>query len=250
MFSKEWKLVAVSLATLSCLALTTGCGKDKKKKSKPVPLTGLWINATADQELTRFANSGDPRICDVVLSNPAHFGISVGWDGEVSLDAWQINKNGEVYQYTSPARASSLGTGYRERYFVGHINREGEFTHKNANMGVALVPPTSRNNCYQAPFARGNADVQDFKSYLSVYSPMTGVTTSYVPVKDKDQLRRLSHALARCTQLAKVARTCFGLSHVTPTGPDQIAPAPGSYPPPPGPGRFHRPTGPQIIEKE
>lgn len=234
MFSKEWKLAALALAAVSCL---TACPQHKKK-ANGVPFQGLWINAEADQELTRFANSGDRVICEVVMSDPVRFGISMGFDGEVSLDAWAINSSGDVFQYTSPARASTLGTGYKERYYMGRVNSTGEFTHKNASLGIALAPRPSRNNCYQAPFARGNADVQLTGSTLNVLDsnyrldwrnqgnldPAYAASTTYVRVTDKNKLRRLSHALSACTQLATVARTCYGYSRVAPVAPNQMAP--------------------------
>lgn len=242
MVSKGWKVGA--LAVIAALSLSA-CQKSKKNKSdgNVGGFSGLWINAEAEQELTRFSTSGDRAICDVVLNHPTHFGISVSWDGEVSLDAWQISSNGEVYRYTSVARASAQGNGYRERYYAGSITRGGDFTHRNASLGLALVPPSSRGSCYQAPFDRGNASVELIGPMLSVQAQGRPYT-AYVRVSDKSKLRRLSHALSICSQLAERARACYNYSR------PYVAPHGGPEARPPGPGRFTRPPGPQVLSEE
>ncbi len=244
MFSKEWKLVA--LAVLSVSFLTACPNNNKKKNDGSSPFAGLWINAEAQQELTRFSTSGDRAICDVVLNHPNHFGISASWDGEVSLDAWSISSKGEVYRYTSVARASTQGNGYRERYYVGTVSRGGDFAHRNAHLGLALVPPSSRGSCYQAPFEVGNASLELIGPMLSV-QPQGRPYTAYVKVTDKSQLRRLSHALSICTQLVDRARSCYNYRRM-----HAPAPQPGvELVPPPGPGRFQqRPLGPPVLSEE
>ncbi len=213
MFSKDWKLVAVLLATVSCLA---ACAKDSKKKSKSVPYTGLWINAKAQQELTRFSAYGDSRICQVVLANAGTFGISVDYDQSISLDAWSISGAGEVYRYSSHPASSLYGTGFKNPRYAGKISANGEFTHRNANLGLALFPPDPRDGlaCYQAPFVRGNANVRMNGPEMTVWHP--GDKFQRYIKTTKDELDQLNQALSICGHVVKELMVTCGYA-VDPT---------------------------------
>ncbi len=228
MFSKDWKLVAVLLATV-CLA---ACANDSKKKNTSVPFAGLWINAKAQQELIRFSAYGDPAICQVVLDNAGAFGISVDYDRSISLDAWSISTNGEVYRYSSHPASSLHGTGFKNPRYAGKVSVNGEFSHRNANLGIALVPPDPRDGltCYQAPFVRGNANIRMNGPEMTVWHP--GDAYKRYVKTTKDELDQLNQALSICGHVVRHLMQSCGYAvdpsvrgaarHPRPKGPEHL----------------------------
>ncbi|MGE4133608.1 MAG: hypothetical protein AB7F86_18370 [Bdellovibrionales bacterium] len=116
MLRKDWRLLAV-MALVAAVGFT-GCGKKKKKDSNATSaFTGMWINANAEKLAQMEAN---PIACERVRANQWDLGVvySATTD-QLSLDAWQIHSNGEVFLYTTVTLAD--GNQHRKRYFAGRV---------------------------------------------------------------------------------------------------------------------------------
>lgn len=113
MFSKEWKLAALSLMTV---VLATACGHDKKNKETSTPYQGVWVNARAYNLLIVRGAARDPRVCAVIAHDPCAKGLAQSFDG-LALDSWEIRPNGQVFRHEPlPVQTQSR---YRDQNWIG-----------------------------------------------------------------------------------------------------------------------------------
>ncbi len=195
MFSKEWKLVALSMLAVSFL---TACpGKRNKNAESTNRFQGMWINANAASSLSSLDVAADPRFCHQ-LNDPEtlrRLGLSrSALYGDLVIDAWIIKGNGEVFQYS----ADSVQTaGFRERYFVGRVSASN-FVRKDGMRAGHYYQQDIYS--YSAPFARGNAILNlENSQTLTVWAPGEPLVV-YSRINSLDQLNRISAALSVCSR--------------------------------------------------
>lgn len=149
MFSKEWKLVVLSL--LSTVMLTACPNHKKKNPEASNKFKGLWVNSETARNLNGQV-LGEPGmmqpLCHAIASRLDAMGIEETFMGEVLLDAWAIHGNGDVYRYS--AYQNSVSHGYRNaKYFSGRIG--GTTYNRDTRQGGANF--TAYN--YSSPFSLG-----------------------------------------------------------------------------------------------
>jgi len=196
MFSKEWKLVALSL--FATVALTACPGQKKKQPEATTRFKGLWVNAEAYERLGGMAANGDPRLCYAINNHPRKLGIVRTFTGELMLDAWIIHASGSVYRYS--AFENSAAHGYRNpKFLAGQIN--GTSFNRETRMGSGTYTAYQ----YGSPFSRGTGILTLDNNMLYVaggaaYGYGGSSAVSYVRVNG-DQLVNMSAVIANCGEI-------------------------------------------------
>lgn len=234
MFSKEWKLAALSI--IAALTLTA-CPKNKKKTEPESAFKGYWINAEAYDRLVPIGGNPDPAICGAINAHPHRLGISRSWDQQLFLDAWIVYANGNVYRYT-PTMTSSAAD-YRQRYYVGTISN-GQLVSKSA---IAPTYAGPQPVVYGGPLSRRaqGTTVRLNGNQMIVFAPGYGrySVESYVRVT-ADQLNKMSQLVAFCSDAIRfdVVVPVYPRAVPVPGAPVPApgAPVPGAPVPAPGAG--------------
>lgn len=236
MFSKEWKLVALSL--FATVALTACPGHKKKSPEATNKFKGLWVNAEAYERLGGMTVANDPRLCHAINNHPKKLGIVRTFTGELMLDAWIIHGNGEVYRYS--AFENSASHGYRNpKFLAGRVN--GISYNRDTRSGSGAYTAYQ----YGSPFARGTGILtlennQLFVAGAAAYGYQGSGTIVYVRVSN-EQLTAMTAVIASCGEILDYGDGWKPLPRLGPPGPGpgpRFAPGPeqqlGPEVPPPG----------------
>lgn len=225
MFSKEWKVIALCAVAVMSL---TACPKNKKKSKEGQSVyKGLWVNAEAYRELlpVSIGQAQDPNFCQMLWMNARRLGINANSLTGVSLDAWVIHANGDVYRYS--AYNNSASHGYRNpQYREGHLN--GSNCRRDNNGYGSFGGFCSSQSLLHLD--------RDILSVSGGYAYGGGTSEVYVRPRSAAELEHISAVIA----------TCRTMNNRLPHGAPQQAPVlvPGQ-PLPPGQAMPQQ-LGPQV----
>lgn len=211
MFSKEWKLIALSALTV---VLATACGHDKKNKGESTPYQGVWVNARAYNVLIVRGAARRPDVCAIIAHDPCNKGLTQSFEG-LTLDAWEIRSNGQVFRHEP---LPGVQSAYRDQNWVGTM-AGANFVPRNRTWGgyddreaVACI----------APFETGAAVGTLEESGMTVWKQ--GMKARYVR-PNPAELQMMYSALAGCSAGAPPPNA--ELIPLPPGGPQGQGPAVG-----------------------